>query len=331
MSCGTSCGGTCDAYTSTSCGSCGTSCGGSCGGRNDFCNIGGGDVCAPCTPYRYATVEAIYLDHDGASNFSSSPNFALNGLGDDYGSRITVGWVPDCVHGCEISYIGPFDFDASASLSNPAGGIGTFLNPGLPVAASDLSTFSNATSQAQTYSAEYWSIEANKTLMGWDVAKLLFGARYINYDEEYNYFSQSASGAGLLRSTTENQLFGLQVGMDLLYPVCRHGYADFRGRIGGFANFADSDVGISNAGSSVLRNISDDTEIAGLIEIGSGFRYQVGELLSLRAGVEIWYLTGVASANDQFSGPIRPGTGLQTDTDDDVLFTGISVGGELRY
>lgn len=322
-SCGTQCDGGCASYSD--CGSCGTSCGGSCG-YGGFSN-----PCAPCVPYRYALIEAVYMERGGERAFTTSPNFGMNGFDDEWGSRITIGTVPDCVHGCEVSYTGELEWNRAGALSDAGFGIGTFLQPGLPLVAADLSAFSNASFQGQTYSADYWSIEANKTLMGWDVAKLLFGARYIDYDERYNYISQNATETGLLQSAVDNQLFGIHVGMDLLYPVCRHGYTDFRARIGGFINAADSDVRLRNGGSTVFANFDDDEDIAGVFEIGSGFRYQVGEILSLRAGVELWYLSGVATAPDQFRSILTPATGRRIRLDDDVVFTGLSVGAEMRF
>lgn len=322
-SCGTSCGGRCDGYSA--CGSCGTSCGGSCG-------FGGfSNPCAPCTPYQYALVEAVYMERDGERAFSASPDFTMNGFDYEWAPRITFGTVPDCVNGCEVSFTGELEWDMAGALSDAGFGIGTLLQPGLPLVGADLSAFNNAGLQSQTYSADYWSIEANKTLMGWDVAKLLFGARYIDYDERYNYFSQNATETGSLQSNVDNQLFGIHVGMDLLYPVCRHGYTDFRARIGGFVNAADSDVRLRNGGSTVFANFDENEDIAGVFEIGSGVRYQLGEILSLRAGVELWYLSGVATAPDQFRSILTPATGRKIRMDDDVLFTGLSVGAEMRY
>ncbi len=138
--------------------------------------------------------------------------------------------------------------------------LGTLLSPGLPVAAADLSAFSNADLQYQTYTADYWSLEVNRTLVGWDVAKLLAGVRYISYEEQYAYYSQNATEAGLLLSDVDNQMFGLQVGMDLLYPISNPHTRTSESRLGGFINFADSNVFLDNAGNRVLATGDDGTE-----------------------------------------------------------------------
>lgn len=336
-SCGTSCGGACGGGSSfptmsmSGCNSCGTSsCGGACGSRRTPLTCGNNymDPCNPCDPYRYGMVEALYMQPDEDS-FSLSPNFRMDGFDNEFAGRYTFGMVGDCVHGYEVSFVGPFQWDMAGQAASPGGGINSFLTTGSPATA--LSSFTDATFQSQRYEAEFMSLEANKTLVGWEMAKLLIGGRYISYDEEFDYFSQTATEAGRLNSNTENQLFGAQVGMDLLFPISRNGFTDTRIRAGGFLNFADSDVRLFNNGDRLVTSIEDDSELAGFFELGTGVRYQLGEILSVRAGVELWYLTGVASAPDQFRNQVGPSTGRPIRVDDDVLFTGISFGAELRY
>ena len=219
------------------CNSCGTSnCGGSCGGGSyragsmgQYISGGGFSCGSTCAPYRFASVDVLHLERNGQERFTLSPNFVMDDFDFETTARVTVGYVPDCVHGCEFSFTGPIDWDRFGSATSATGGLGTLLIPGNPVAASDLSAFNtNSNFQSQTHTADYWSVEANKTLIGWDVVKLLVGARYIDYEEEYLYFSQNTAGqSGLLQSSTDNQLFGGQVGLELLYPVGRFAYADF--------------------------------------------------------------------------------------------------------
>ncbi|MCG8649354.1 MAG: hypothetical protein MI861_05955, partial [Pirellulales bacterium] len=109
-------------------------------------------------------------------------------------------------------------------------------------------------------------------------------------------------------------------------------YIDFRTRVGGFINLADSDVMLVNAGNLVINNSDEDEEIAGIFEVGSGVRYQIGQALTIRAGVELWYLAGMATSVTQFNSVVSPTiTGQITQLDDEILFTGAVVGAELRY
>ncbi|GAA5509857.1 hypothetical protein [Novipirellula caenicola] len=329
------------AVVQTSCHSCGTSCGGACGssyggGYGDYSamNLSGeyGGCGIACKPYWYIRGEAVYMELNSSDRATFSRNFALDEFDFEFAPRITVGSVPDCVHGWEATYVGPLEWDMAASLTSPTGGINTLLVPGDPIVAADLSTFNDSVFQFQAYQAEYWSIEANKTLVGWEVAKILFGARYIDYDELYNYSSQDAGGnRGLLISDVENSLFGLQVGLDLLYPVSCHGSVDFRGRAGGYLNFAESDTRLFNAGTTVIANIDEDTELAGVFEVGAGYSYALGEMLTLRAGFEVWYVAGLATASDQISPVVNTNFGRSTQMDDDIFITGLTASAQFKF
>lgn len=335
---------------STGCSSCGTGCGGSCGGYSAACGPcgGGGRVrcgggyspysnygnpCAPCEPFCYVLGEALYMERDGKETFTLSPNYNLGGFEHEWASRITIGSVPNCVDGYEVGFTGFFEWDMAGTLAAPGAGILTTLTAGPPLVATDLSAFNDTVvASGQLYEAEYWSFEANRTMMGWDFAKLLYGVRYAQYDEQFFYATRNnANEVGFLASTTDNDLIGIQGGLDLLYPVSRHAFADFRSRIGGFLNLVDTSFGVSNDGTVLVANTDSEEDFAAIIEIGGGIRYQVGQMLAVRAGAEAWYFTGIAAANNQFGNVITPSSGRGVRNGDDFLVTGVSVGAELRY
>lgn len=318
-------------HIQSACRSCGVRrCNGSCG-PHGFGSLTGSNVCAPCDPIWYGMVEGLYMERSGEERFSLSPNYALQGFQHEFGGRITVGAVPDCVHGWEATYTGEWEWDMSGATSGAAGSIATFLRAGLPLVSGDLSAFNtNVTSSSQTYTADYWNVELNKTLTGWEVAKLLLGFRYIDYDEDLTYNSVSTTETGSFASVVDNRMFGLQVGMDLLYPISRSGYTDFRFRLGGFINFFDTDIRLNNNGTNLISNFSEDEEFAGILEIGSGVRYQLGRYLTVRGGVELWYMAGVATANHQFVSLVTPSTGFNGRANDEVLVTGLTFGAEIR-
>ncbi len=139
------------------------------------------------------------------------------------------------------------------------------------------------------------------------------------------------AGLGQLSSQTNNDLYGLQVGMDGLYPICCNGYTDFRLRAGLFIDSAENTFVLTNANAFVQAARDSKTELAGLIELGAGVRYQVGQILSIRAGTELWYLSGIAAAQSQFNNVIVPTTGSRIRVTEDVLLTGVSIGAELKY
>lgn len=305
-------------------------CGGSCGGACRSCGAcGGADGCPRCECYIYGSLEVLHMRRENDNCVSSSPDYCLTGCDHELGTRLTIGGVPDCVQGCEVTFLGVFEWDRVGYLSDPNGGIDTYLFAIAPFTDAQLSAFSNATEQAQIYDAQYWSVEANRTYVGWEVAKLLSGIRYIDYQEDYSILSRTATETGFLHSEVDNQMIGYQLGMDLLYPVCHNTYVDFRGRAGVYANFIDYDLLIENAGSRVVAINDDSTKLAGQLEIGMGLRYEFCRMVAVRCGAELWYLTGVATAPDQVDNGIL--SRYNVEGHDDFLVAGFNYGIELRY
>lgn len=304
------------------------------GGRGSTYPLG--NLCAPCEPFWYVSVETLFMQRQDGT-YSASPSFEMDGYGFEAIPRLTIGCVPDCINGCELTFTGVADWKQSGAASNPAGGIGTFLTPASPFGPDDISAFSDSTDQSQSLEARYWSVEANKTMVGYEVARCLCGIRYINYEELYNYAAEDAltpggitpTVLGSLTSETTNHLIGGQVGIDLLYPICRRGYTDFRARAGVFANFADMDFDFRNNLDTTLFADDDTIAVSGLIEVAGGLRFQVTDCLSIRAGGELWWLSGIATATDQFRNQIG-GVG-KTRTGSDFFVAGGTLGAEFRY
>jgi hypothetical protein len=271
-------------------------------------------------------------------DLNSNPSYRAsdNGtglLGDfdfEAGARVTIGSVPDCVHGYEVSFTGRFDWDRGFEIRDPLGRLGSRLTASGPVTADNLSAFQNATDQILRYRARYWNLDLNSTSVGWEIAKLSYGLRYLEYDERLSFLSQNIDGVrGSLLSQVENRLIGPQIGADLLYPICANGYADFRSRAGGFINFAEQRFLVFNDGSTVAAAFQNRERIAGVFEIGGGLRYHLGEMLSIRAGVEFWYMTQIGSAPRQFKNVV--GVSRDLSLKDDILMGGISLGAILKY
>ena len=95
---------------------------------------------------------------------------------DEYGfeviPRLTIGRVPDCINGCELSFTGVAEWTQTGAVTNPSGGIETFLNPVPPFDATDITAYVNSIAQSQRLEAQYWSVEANRTLVGYEKVKI---------------------------------------------------------------------------------------------------------------------------------------------------------------
>ncbi|EMI26078.1 MAG: hypothetical protein CMM00_05810 [Rhodopirellula sp.] len=314
-----------------SCGSCGTQCGGACGSAG----FGGGMACPTCDPYRYASVEALFMRREGIDNFTVARDFALDDLDFEWAPRITVGVVPDCVNGFEVGFTGVLDWESDVSVA-AVDGLSTLLIED-PLQPGTLGTFGfdaadEADAQRQIYESRFWSVEMNRTMMAWDVAKLLIGGRYIDFEEDFNYSTVNGANTGLLRNNAANRMIGLQVGADIYNPIGRFSSSYVRARAGGFLNIAESSVLVRNETDILANGAEESTELSGMFEFGTGVRYQVGELMAVRGGFEAWYLTGVATSEEQISSAtVTPTFGRSLIADDDVFFIGLTFGAELKY
>jgi hypothetical protein len=297
---------------------------------SDYANVCG----TPCNPYYYVVGEAIYMQRQGSEGFSLTRNQTIDDWEFEVAPRITVGTLPNCVNGYEFTWIGPLEWERGATIGDPGAEIQSVLraDPGdVGFDADWLAPFQDSTLQTQTYDSDYYSGEINKTIVGWDVARVLCGARYIRFDEDYRFTGASANGTGLISNMTENNLLGVQAGLELLYPVAPHIYSDIRGRIGGYYNFAERDARLYNQGELIQRTIRDDEDFAGVFEFGGGLRWQLGEALIIRGGGELWYITGIAAASDQIGPVVNTQLGNRIDLGDDIFFYGVTASAEFRF
>ncbi|TWT65382.1 hypothetical protein [Allorhodopirellula solitaria] len=356
---------------SSSCGDgqCSGSCGGQCG--DSACGVGGGyrgglfghsrncgGPCNDCQPFCYGRVEAVYMQRDGLDNFTRarSPDLWLDDPGFEPAPRITIGTAPDCVSGCELSFTGPLNWEMNntAVLKNGQtllterielpgpGGIGTFqqdiaftmlYDPTLTSPVDDAND--PVLFQRQRYESTYWTVEASKTSMAWDIAKLLIGPRYIRFDEEYSYTASNGPAPdqnAAIYSEASNDLIGLQVGADIFSPICRSTSAYFRGRAGGYYNLAQSTAFVEDQATWLYGESDEDNGFAAMFELGGGLQYQICEMFSIHGGGELWYLTQVATAENQIPTVVGVNTPYRgTQSSDDVFFAGFNVGATMKY
>ncbi len=310
-----------------------------------------GGPCTDCQPFYYGRVEAVYMHRNELDNFTRSrtPGLLLDDPNFEAAPRVTIGTAPDCVSGFEASFVGPLNFDTSRSVVGKSGqtlltqrivippSVGPPPTPGIQ-ADGIFSLYPDPASadatQFQRYRSNYWSVEASKTSLAWDIAKLLIGPRYIRFDEQYDLIGSdpTAGHSGAIYSRSTNDLFGLQVGADIFSPICQSTSAYFRGRAGGYYNHSGS-TALVTQDAAVLYGVRDNRDgFAAMFEIGGGLQYQISEMFSIQGGGELWYLTRVATASDQVPslvGDNVPHAG--TSASDDVFFVGFNVGATMKY
>lgn len=345
-------------------GSCGPN--GNCG-NGASCYGGTGCMeCPTCDPFRYARVEAVMMRREGLEGFTRSQNFALDEYDFEFGSRITIGSVPDCVNGREISFTGPLNWDMSSSIDNATGqtlllelipanvlgslipeqtiGLSLVYDPedvtlngdGTAIDAFNDNPADLVLNQRQRYESQYWTTEISQTMMAWDIAKFSFGGRYINFEEEYSYTASNGPAAdqnGFILSQTTNNLIGLQVGLEIFSPICVQNLSTYtRGRAGIYYNLMEGSAIVDDQGDRLSGFSDDDGGFAGMFELSNGVEYRCGEMLSIHGGSEVWYLAEVATAEQQLPGLVGARAASQGLQDgDDVLFVGFSFGATLKF
>ena len=260
---------------------------------NQFRNPCQGSV---CRPYIYAGFEGLLMDREG----DGSLDFDFEG-----GGRLTLGSIPDCAQGCEVVLTGLGRWSATDSVIIPVTATATEQLTGL-------------------FTSEFYSAELNRVMLIDDAARLLVGARYIDFEETFSGAFLDATGTVTPRQTqVENQLLGLQIGTDIYYPLARRLTTDIRGRAGAYINFGEL------SGTAALNQEEED--IAGFFEAGLGLRYLASRRMTMFARGEFWYLPGVATVEGEALETIRTGFLNDLDLDDDVIFYGVTGGVQIRF
>lgn len=289
------------------------------------------DPCNPgCDVSWYVNYDALWLRREGDERFSLSRNSFLPDFDYERGGRYTVGRLLDCVNGWEASYVGPYNWDRSATVTG-AGTLQSRLTASNGFGPADIDTFNNANSHTQIWSSELDSFELNRRWWTWDVLSTLIGIRYIDYEENYLLSSLSPQGNGLFSERVENKMIGAQVGADIMYPVSLRTNVGFRGKAGVYANFDERTTFLSNDNTILLNAGDDSVEVAGLIEMGVFANYQIVPSVRLTAGYEFWYLPGIATVPEQGPSLITPASGTTVFNDSELFLHGGSVGVQVLF
>ena len=290
-----------------------------------------GNPCNPgCDVSWYFSYEAVWFRREGDERLTTSFGNFMPDFEFEFGGRYTAGRLLDCTNGWEVVYVGPFDFQRQASVA-AAGTLQSTFVPGGGYTAAQLTAFNNANVHTQAYRAQMNSFEANRKWTVWDVVSTMIGFRYVDYEEDYLFISSSAAGNGVFTESLDNQLFGGQVGAEVLYPVSLRANVGFRAKGGVYANFAERITTLNNAGTQVLNAGDSDVDVAGLIEMGWFGTYQIVPSVRLVGGYEFWYLPGIATVADQNPRIITPLSGTTVSQDDDVFLHGASFGLQVLY
>ncbi len=277
-----------------------------------------------CPPAWTSEMEAFYLNREGNDRFSSSLAFVLSDFDYQPGVRVTLHRHFDCLDGWDVTYTGGFDWFEQSSAVGPG------LNSVFGADGVDISTFNNADLHLQSSRSRLNSIELTRKWYGWDVFEVGLGVRYLNVEEDYLFSSIRGGNLGSLNVETNNNMGGVQLSLAMKIPIGNWtSMTRFKGGL--FGNAMDGRTGLVNAGSVEINNAADNLRFASIIEFGYYLRHRLSERVSLQAGYEVWWLYGLAIANEQVPAILTPLTGARLDGNGDTWYHGGTVGVEIIF
>lgn len=285
------------------------------------------DCCRGCPSRSYVIAEGLLFYREG--EFSQlSNNFAVDGFDPRVGGRATFGYRGDCLDGWDASYMTVEPWGAIATRAG--GGLNAAFLPAGGLVAANVSAFNNADWQEQYYRSELHSAEINRNFWGWDVVTTSYGLRYIRLDEQFRFTSLNGADRGDILISTNNQIFGPQIGSEWFYDIGGRFYLSGKLKVGAFLNVNDGSASLTNTGpvNTIIAGADNNVGFSALGETQFNVFYKLSRNTRLRAGYELWYLYGAATANEQITSRITPFFGRSISDSDDVFFHGASVGFE---
>ena len=310
--------------------------GGMYGGYGNLMSGGGGyaatNNCATpgCDVSWYVNYDALWLRRSNDEFFSLSQNTFMPDFEYEFGGRYTVGGLSDCVNGWEGVYTGPYDWQRQSAVL-AAGSLQSRFVPGGTYTAAEIDTFNNANQHVQAWRSRLNSFELNRRWWTWDVLSTLIGVRYVDYEENYLFLSDSARGLGRFQNNATNRMVGAQIGADVLYPVSLRTNFGIRGKAGVYANFDEVRASLQNGAITVINAADSSVDVAGLIEMGFFTNYQIVPSVRLTAGYEFWYMPGIATVPGQGPQFVNPSSATRVNNDQELFLHGGSVGVQVLF
>lgn len=274
------------------------------------------DECEPCYPRRLgwdgpqditfsAAAEAIFLDRSGAASHTvftdlvnSSEAFNIRDLGWNYefGPRITLGANRCDGWGVEASWFLIDGWDSAASVT---GGLGQFQENFAGFNFGDIQEF------RVSYASELQNAEVNlrRQMDGW--LTLLAGVRWVELNETATVFADEIvlPNQDEVTTNTTNDLVGFQLGaIASLWSRGERLQLDAIAKAGIYGVNADQTtidvLGTENAPGFAVSAGRNGAAFVG--EFGLNAVAMVTKHLSVQAGYNVFLLTGLALAPDQW-------------------------------
>ncbi|MGI9469575.1 MAG: hypothetical protein ACR2OA_20805 [Rubripirellula sp.] len=210
-----------------------------------------------------------------------------------------------------------------ASTTTVTGGP-TEIHAAVPVFASDI------TSVEAIYESDLYGVEANWQFVTYCPFQYIAGIRYIGFNERLNTELNSPTSPVTYRTTTHNDLYGVQVGVtsipDMPLLDCR--WLTWSAKIGLYGNDAEQTSILTGTVGQRADSPADTASFAGEFRIG--MEIPLTQCISVSGGYTLFLLERVAVATDQLQAT-NFFTGTGSDDEGNAVFHGGSVAIALRF
>ncbi len=220
----------------------------------------------------------------------------------------------------ELSYFGAHSWDDTVAVRNDdpndQGGFGNLYSPfsqfGNPagVVGLDYNSFASLRFSSHLDNGE---VNVRRRILmrpGSYETSFLIGGRFMEISEQFDYHTVSSLPGPLPRNNdvgihTQNQLIGLQVGLQGQFLVQPRMWVDFEMKGGVFQNSASLDRAFSvseEGGQSTTLNGSDERDRTAFVgDLSLQFNYHFAPAWTFFAGYNVVWVTGVALGANNFS------------------------------
>jgi hypothetical protein len=244
------------------------------------------------------------------------------------GYRIGLTYIADAGNGFEWNflYIQPWHGDkkvrGNQSLSFP------FSN------SSFTHDFHDASVAQAEYNSHFWDLEFNYwcyfTPRRVDYFSLsgLAGLRYVHWDEEFELKMFNPPDRSSYDVSTENRIFGVQLGLDFQINPVRWLSWEFFAKVGGMVNHCEQETFLGDLDNTVELHDFDKQkrEVGIFTDVAAEFSIHCSRHLNFHAGYQFMFFSGLALAPEQISKRATKHAGDRVYDDGYAIIHGLYVG-----